>query len=210
MAALATNWNLPLWKKLATACLFFLLIAVALFGLTPMSLLARLSENNAVGRLSVWREAVGIIPQYPLVGCGLGGFESAFLRFKTVEGLFVADYAHNDYLQLLAELGLAGFLVGAVLLGLVTKRVTRLTADASDIRWVALACIGSLTAIAVHSAFDFNLYVGANAAVLAWICGVAAGLRPPGQFPSAHVVEVERDAVIQRASASRRRSMPFR
>jgi O-antigen ligase len=209
-AAVATNWNMPLRRKVATACLFFLLAAIALFYLTPMTLVARLSEHNSAGRLSVWREAVSIIPQYLLVGCGLGGFESAFLRFKIVEGLFVVDYAHNDYLQLLAELGLAGFLVGVVLLGSVARRVTRLADDASDIRWVALACVGSLAAIAVHSAFDFNLYVGANAAVLAWICGVAAGLKPAVSIPRAHAIEGAPDAVIQRASVSRHRSMPFR
>jgi hypothetical protein len=91
--------------------------------------------------------------------------------------------------------------LGVVLLGSVARRVTRLADDASDIRWVALACVGSLTAIAVHSAFDFNLYVGANAAVLAWICGIAAGLKPAGQIPRPQRIEVEPDAVIQRASA---------
>jgi hypothetical protein len=33
-------------------------------------------------------------------------------------------------------------------------------------------------AILIHSGVDFNLYVPANAASLAWICGMAAGLTP--------------------------------
>jgi O-antigen ligase len=142
------------------------------------------------------------------VGCGLGGFESAFLKFKSVEGIIVVDYAHNDYLQLLAELGIAGFLIVAVLLGSVAKRVTRITDDVSDIRWVGLACVGSLTAIVVHSAMDFNLYVAANAAVLAWICGLATGLRPPERFPRAGAMEGE--PVMEHGSVSPRRPMPFR
>jgi O-antigen ligase len=178
MAAVATNWRMSLKRKLITAGVFCLLAMVALFYLTPMSLVARLAQHNTAGRLSVWSEGIALLAQYPLVGCGLGGFESAFLRYKKVEGLLLVDYAHNDYLQLFAELGAVGFLIGLALLGAIAKRVTGVTDDTSEIRWVAVACVGSLTAIAVHSAVDFNLYVAANAAMLAWVCGLATGLTP--------------------------------
>jgi hypothetical protein len=40
-------------------------------------------------------------------------------------------------------------------------------------RWLAIACIGSFAAIGLHSFVDFNLYIPANALLLAWISGVA-------------------------------------
>lgn len=198
-AAVATNWKMPIRRKFAASCVFCLLAALSVFYLTPMSLVARLSQHNTAGRLSVWSEAAGIIGQYPLLGCGLGGFESAFLRFKTVERLLLVDYAHNDYLQLLVEAGAAGFLLGLTFFCLLARRATRISDDSSDIRWVGLACVGSLTAIAVHSAFDFNLYVPANAAVLAWICGMAAGLRPAGSFvaPALAATGLRADPVME-------------
>jgi hypothetical protein len=43
-------------------------------------------------------------------------------------------------------------------------------------RCVALACVGSLVAILIHSLVDFNLYTPANAMALAWISGIVTGL----------------------------------
>ena len=40
-----------------------------------------------------------------------------------------------------------------------------------------MACAGALAAILVHSLADFNLYIPANAMLLAWIAGMTAGLR---------------------------------
>jgi O-antigen ligase len=124
-----------------------------------------------------------------------------------VEGLILVDYAHNDYLQFFAELGAAGFVIGLVLLGSIARRAARTTDDTSGIRWVGLACLGSLTAIAVHSAMDFNLYVPANAAILAWICGLATGLTPPAYSSRENAFEME--SATANGSASPRRSTPF-
>jgi hypothetical protein len=40
-----------------------------------------------------------------------------------------------------------------------------------------VACAGALAAILLHSLADFNLYIPANAMLLAWIAGMTAGLR---------------------------------
>lgn len=45
-----------------------------------------------------------------------------------------------------------------------------------DIRWVSLACAGSVAATALTSFEDFNLYVPPNMFTLAWILGVTAFL----------------------------------
>jgi hypothetical protein len=41
-----------------------------------------------------------------------------------------------------------------------------------EARYFAVACVGALSAIALHSLADFNLYIPANAMLLAWIAGV--------------------------------------
>jgi O-antigen ligase len=119
-----------------------------------------------------------LIAAYPVFGTGLGGYESAFEKFKTTGFAVAQDYAHNDYLQFLAELGIVGFVIGATFLFLILAKSVRfsLRNPDPDIRWLALASTGALVAVLIHSTADFNLYVPANATLLAWICGLAAGL----------------------------------
>jgi O-antigen ligase len=147
-----------------------------LFYLTPMALVQRLAEHTSSGRIAIWRNTLDLIRAYPLVGCGLGGYESAMLRFKTTVLMNDLDYAHNDYLQFLGELGAIGFLIGAVLFGALLVRTVKATAPGSPNRWVAVGCAGALAAILTHTMLDFNLYVPANALTLAWIAGISAGL----------------------------------
>ena len=118
-----------------------------------------------------------MIAAYPLFGTGLGGYQSTFEKFRTSGFVFTQDYAHNDYLQFLAELGVVGFSIAAAFLLSILIRAVRasLRPPNPTIHWLGLGCCGALAAILIHSAADFNLYVPANAILLAWICGVAAG-----------------------------------
>ena len=61
------------------------------------------------GRWPIWKDTVRLIAAYPIFGSGLGTYYPALLRYETY-GFDVAWLnAHNDYLQVLAELGLTGF-----------------------------------------------------------------------------------------------------
>src|SRR6185312_12347452 len=64
--------------------------------------LAKTDQISSDTRLQIWRDTVGLVKAYPLFGCGLGAYESCFLRFKTAAPMNTVDYAHNDYLQVLA------------------------------------------------------------------------------------------------------------
>lgn len=138
-------------------------------------------------RAALWAQTLHVIAEYPVFGCGLGGYESAFLKYKNVKPMLGASFAHNDYLQFLAELGVVGFAIGAVffigvLMGVIhSARRSRWDED----RLIAQGCLGALVAIAFHSLVDFNLYFPANAMLLAWICGLAASLtaRPQRAAP---------------------------
>jgi hypothetical protein len=51
--------------------------------------------------------------------------------------------------------------------------------EAIDGRCLAIACVGSLMAMLLHSVADFNMQIPANASVMAWVSGIALGLQRP-------------------------------
>jgi O-antigen ligase len=131
---------------------------------------AELDEDH-ISRLSVWQDSLGIVRDYPVLGTGLGTFESAFLRYQTTMPRLLFDHAHNDYVELITDTGIVGFLLGAGMALLFFRMAFR--------RWQLKhgmfgKCIGagglaSCVAIAAHSFTDFNLHIPANALLFAVI-----------------------------------------
>ena len=152
--------------------------------LPPDQLIARYADKastdkiTADDRLHMWRESLGLIRAYPWFGCGLGGFESAFAKFQISLPTFTVDYAHNDYLQCLAEMGIVGATIVALLFGTIFSKAISATwrQQTVDGKCLAVGCISSITAMMLHSLVDFNLQIPANCLALAWISGVALGL----------------------------------
>jgi O-antigen ligase len=100
--------------------------------------------------------------------------------FRTFAPTLTVDFAHNDYLQILAELGLAGGGLAIALAIWIFWRPLSILAQPGSQQWaLSLGLLGSLVAIGLHSFVDFNLYIPANAFALAWLAGVAVspGLR---------------------------------
>lgn len=185
MAALAVGRNMPPARRWRFIGLLTILFVVVFIFLTPPELVERFSavasNQPTEGRVPIWRDTLRLFAAYPLFGCGLGAFFPAFLRYQ-FSGIGLAwTNAHNDYLQLLAELGLVGFLVPAGLMLVVFLRSVRAASDveAGEARFLGLACAGSLLALFIHSLTDFNTYVTANGLVLSWVAGLAATLAPP-------------------------------
>jgi O-antigen ligase len=138
--------------------------------------LATMDDMTSDTRAQLWKDTAPLIHDYPLLGCGLGAYESCFLKYKTVAPMNTADFAHNDYVQVLAEMGVLGFAAGFVFVFRLLAGSGRnvLYAQSVDERYRAIACVASFTAILLHSLVDFNMYIQANAFEFAWIAGVAS------------------------------------
>jgi O-antigen ligase len=163
--------------------------------LPPNQLIERFADLSTADKLAsqdrlyVWRETLPMISSYRVAGCGLGTFESVFPRFKRHAPLIVDNFAHNDYLQYLAELGTIGFSLGLLLLTAIVASALRATSRHSSIfgRALAVASLASLGALLFHSVADFNTYIPANAFACAWISAIAASANfssrplPPGK-----------------------------
>jgi O-antigen ligase len=172
-------------RQIVTVALVAALVLAGFVFLPPDKLILRFAQLvstdglTADGRTGLWAETIPSIRAYPFFGCGLGGYETAFMRFKVSGPLVTDDFAHNDYLQLLAEFGVVGFAIGATLAFSVVRIAVRRAVRSTDpgARYFAVAGAGALAAILLHSLADFNLYIPANAMLLAWIAGMTAGLR---------------------------------
>jgi O-antigen ligase len=183
IGALSLGPHLPSQNVRMVSLTLMALASLALFiFLPPDQLLARFAEMSASGkittdtRLYLWKETLSLIGEFRWFGCGLGGFESTFLKYQGAVNEYRVEMANNDYLQYLAELGVIGFsiLLAAIIgVGLsIGKGMVDITDEPRHL--LLVACAGSFVAIALHSIVDFSLYIPANAMVLAWIAGVAS------------------------------------
>jgi O-antigen ligase len=62
-----------------------------------------------------WQDTMNMIKDFPAIGVGLGDYSYIFPKYRTfAEHWGSLQFAHNDYIQLIAEMGAVGgvFLVG--------------------------------------------------------------------------------------------------
>jgi O-antigen ligase len=179
--ALAGGSSLSKRTRFVAAALFLLGVIAIVIWLGSDPVITRFEtlghEYNQAGqnRISIWRDTLKLIRQHPLYGTGLGTFSVAYTSVQTTFLNLLVDHAHCDYLEVVSELGLPG---GVLVFGSIIWILARATrhywkAEARFDTAICLGCIGSITAILVHSLADFNLYIPANALALTVILALA-------------------------------------
>lgn len=118
-----------------------------------------------------------MIRDYPVFGAGPGSFYATFPRYRPETIVSFFDAAHNDYVQFAAESGMVGVAILGLFVLLALKAAVGAQRRRHDpaMRGMSFASIMGTTAILIHSGFDFNLQIPANAAyfmvllALGWI-----------------------------------------
>ena len=134
------------------------------------------TEQSGSYRLAVWRDTLRLVASSPLVGSGFGAFEDALPRFKTAAGDLAVEHAENDYLELAGggRPRSAPALVAA-LAGSGSRPRPARRGEPRRRGWPAASRpvpLAGLVALAVHSAFDFNLRIPSNALLCAALVAV--------------------------------------
>ncbi|TMI87008.1 MAG: tetratricopeptide repeat protein [Bacillati bacterium ANGP1] len=176
-----------------------LLVVVAVAGLMALShpavglraeSLTLDPADTAASRMFIWRTALRMWRAHPILGTGIGVFNAAYSAYRplgvraTYAVLRIPGSAHNDYIQILAETGLAG----AVLLVLASAAVLRalgrryLTGDAESRLWLG-AWGATAAGVATTSLVNSNLSVVSNMTALAVFTAAAAAHETLGQRP---------------------------
>lgn len=126
------------------------------------------------GRVLIWKADLNQIRDFPVLGTGLGTFDIAYRRYQRDLTDFFVDHAHSDYLEFTSDLGLVGALsLFLPIFYLLIKMLRAFVTEPSRYRRsVLLGCAGSIFAMLIHTAADFNLQIPANALVFALILGI--------------------------------------
>jgi O-antigen ligase len=132
-------------------------------------------------RFVLWADTLRLFPDYPALGYGLNAMGPAYRPLQTYMRSDAIAQAHNEYLQLLLDLGLIGAGLAFSLLGRLFWTAFRVARESPVSLGVTAAVLGS----AADNLFDFNWQIPANAAAFFALAGLVMGagrfLDPAGE-----------------------------
>ena len=154
------------------------LVALAIVGFAALALVAWLGVGQAIERFSTLhkgdvslarrgtmvRGAMHIFFDHPVEGAGLGSLVAVFPRYEVAYDGLVVDHVHNDYAELLAEMGILGGLCGLAFLWILIRDARKcFTAEQGHFsRAIHAGAIAALCGLLLHSLVDFNLHIPSN------------------------------------------------
>ena len=153
-------------------------IIACLAVLTGTGLRAELSGGDTssfVTRAEMWSRTARLIADSFPFGTGIGSFPSVYVLTEdpTAVGLTYINHAHNDFLEIGLETGLAGFLLLGVSFAWWLATAVNVWRSPSSGEFSRAATIAS-GALILHSVVDYPLRTGALSAVLAACLGMMA------------------------------------
>jgi O-antigen ligase len=141
--------------------------AVFVGGETSLSRFAESAKEidappETTSRFHIWSVTTKVIADNIPLGAGLGAFPQAYSKFDTLGGYQRVEQAHNDYLQILADAGIVGLILGGVFLYVFFRQgIESIYIDNTFRRGIAVGAFAGCFGVLVHSLFDFVLHVTA-------------------------------------------------
>lgn len=138
----------------------------------------QLDDAGLGGRKHMWGATVKMIRDYPLWGTGPGTWQWFHLKYRDPRMVMHPEYAHSDVLNLASDYGLVGFALVVAIFACFFWHVVLLARRSNDSeqRSFAIGSAMGVTALLVHSWFDFNMHIPANALLLVTIMGFTVAM----------------------------------
>lgn len=176
---------------IAAGVLLVTLSLIAFFSISAVT--GRLASAAEDARLTFWPEVIWALKQYFPIGSGFGTFD---LVFRSAEPLALVspkfvNHAHNDYLELVLEGGLAAaaaILAFLIWFGTASLRAWRPTGRPSwddSRRRFAMPASSTILIMLAHSIVDYPLRTDTLALIFAFSCALL--------IPNRHDVYRQRD-----------------
>lgn len=171
--AIFKRWSFKKWAILVGAILLLFVLFVGLGGDALLTRLEnqRLGEDSAT-RLAAYALTKQAVADNPWFGFGLGSFDHAFRLYRDSTLPVWFHHAHNDYLEMMMDLGVpAAFLLFLSIGLMVSCCVEGVFRRKRDAIYPALAVAASAL-IGTHVMVDFSLHIPAIAATYAALLGL--------------------------------------
>jgi O-antigen ligase/tetratricopeptide (TPR) repeat protein len=187
-----------------------------------------ISQGDSLGlKPTAWRDSLRMIREFPVFGVGLGCWPELFPHYQRAPWMpFYFRQPENDYIQFVAETGLAGTVLAFWFGAVVWRKVRAATAHLSVRRWPLFAGLGAgIVAELIHEFFDFSLHTPANAVLFSLILAAllrlaltygedrpAIGLRSvsaPSKFTYASAALVAASAAVMIVAAHTQRGTAY-
>jgi O-antigen ligase len=142
------------------------LLAAAVAGLF-FQRLSEIDDYTAVSRLAIWGGAFTVFARSPVVGAGFGNLRPLMGGLLGLPEGWMGD-AHNLYLELLAESGLAGLIAFAFLIVFALRAARRCMRQSRDeFAWLTgLAIFIAICGVLVHGTVDYLFHTTPQVAAL--------------------------------------------
>jgi O-antigen ligase/tetratricopeptide (TPR) repeat protein len=135
-------------------------------------------ESNQV-RFRLWAHAIDYTKQHPFMGCGLGNWKIASIPYQRTitNDLYVPIHAHNDFLEVFAELGIPGgllYLSLFICLIVLTIKTFYSSAD-EETKLMAVFSLIAFTTYMIDALFNFPLERPISQVFFAFLTAVNVG-----------------------------------
>jgi len=146
-----------------------LLVAVPFFGVIfydashsvigLQAISEKISISGEMSRGHAYLQTLEIIPNYLMIGAGLGSFPDIYKLYEATDGVssVFLPHAHNDYLEILLDMGLLG---GAIVVGFIfwwASTFLKLLRNGKTSSTVAKAASLAVMIVILHSFVDYPL-----------------------------------------------------
>jgi O-antigen ligase len=182
VAFVGTLAAIALASRRRSVLVVILVVAVAGVSWIGLGGVAQGFENRGLqeSRLALWRDALRMFPDFPVLGVGFNAFGMAYLRYQTFWRYYFFQAAHNEYLDVLLTTGLLGAGLAAAMLVLVLRQAWARARRTP----IETGLLGAVVGLAVHNIVDFNWQIQANAATYAALVALSVqSLDPPSAEP---------------------------
>lgn len=169
---------------LALAAIYFLVIILLVAPSFTFHSFAADTGWDLQNRYAIYRQSLTIVGDFPLLGSGAGTYSQLMLHYFNRSVI----HAHNEYLEVLCDMGPLGLLCVMLLVLFFLRRVFSFLrqdprelprarmAQFPEAQILPLGLATSLLGLALHAVVDFPLRIPAIALTCACLCGVLTGL----------------------------------
>ncbi len=123
-------------------------------------------------RLQAWRDTIGMLRRYPVLGAGPNAFLVTYPQHRRTSSRAARDFAENEYVQVIGETGIVGAGILALFIWVVLRQIRTALArrEEPDFR-SAPAIAGAVGVMATHALVDFPLHLPLYAIAAATLLG---------------------------------------